>query len=139
MILVIASSTARVTDLHSAAENPNVSVKRSIAARTTHSILGSLRSSTFNNRSPLMRRRPLGPRDRRKVIVGDLRRPLGKIIRGPQIPSQEPHLAGDIGLQQRLAILITERAVHADGCRSRDGSDLPQLLVALLESKNRAA
>src|SRR6266852_129706 len=49
MMLVNASSTARVMERQSEAEKPNTSVKRSSAPRTTQSSLGSLCSCSFNS------------------------------------------------------------------------------------------
>src|SRR5580704_4009844 len=139
MMLVIASSTARVTDLQSAGENPNVSVKRSIAPRTTHSILGSLRSSTFNSRSRLMRRSvPSYSCGRREVIVRDLRRLFGKIVRGSQICSEKSHVAFDIALQQQFPVFVLEHAMNCDGCCAGYRRYLPQPLTSLFEPTHRA-
>src|SRR5262252_118395 len=51
MMLVTASSTARVTDRHSRSEKPIISVNRSIAPRTTDSNSGLLGNSSFSSKS----------------------------------------------------------------------------------------
>ncbi len=51
-MLVRASSTARVIDLHCTAGKPRVSVKRSTAPRATESNLGLLYSAKINNGPP---------------------------------------------------------------------------------------
>src|SRR6202011_3130912 len=50
MMLVRASSTARVTERQSEAEKPSTSVKRSSAPRTTLSSLGSLCNCSFKSK-----------------------------------------------------------------------------------------
>src|SRR5262245_41363252 len=109
MMLVIASSTARVMDRHSAAANPNVSVSRSIAPRMTHNIFGSLRNSSFSNSSRLMRRLVpcqhtlSGAPGGRKIIMRQLRRLLREVVRRLQVRSKKSHLAVDVALEQRLS------------------------------------
>ena len=51
MMLVTASSTARVTDRHSCSEKPILSVNRSIAPRTAQSNSGLLGNSSFSSKS----------------------------------------------------------------------------------------
>src|ERR1700731_2666610 len=58
MILVRASSTARVTERQSEAEKPSTSVKRSSAPRTTHSSLGSLCSCSLSSKPSCNAGRP---------------------------------------------------------------------------------
>src|SRR5579859_6982187 len=59
MMLVRASSTARVTERQSEAEKPSTSVKRSRAPRTTQSSLGSLCKCSFKSRPSRNAGRPL--------------------------------------------------------------------------------
>src|SRR5436309_9662686 len=62
IMLVSASSTARVTALQSSGENPNDSVNRSIAPRTAQSNAGLLGNSSLSSKLPselLLRSLPL--------------------------------------------------------------------------------
>jgi hypothetical protein len=94
-MLVIASSTARVIDLHCTAENPRVSVRRSTAPRTTESSLGLLYSANINKRPP--RCPDLCPRSlfvvgRGKVFMRDMGGLLGEIVGRFEIPAKEADL-----------------------------------------------
>src|SRR5258708_1055894 len=101
-MLVTASSTARVIDLHSTAVNPSVSGRRSTAPRTAESNLGLLYSGSINNRPPRcpdVRSWSLLTGEWGKVFMCDIGGLLGEVVGSSEISAKEPDLAVYIPLQ----------------------------------------
>src|SRR5882672_3363821 len=140
-MLVRASSTARVMDLHSTAGNPSVSVRRSTAPRTTESNLGLLYSASINNRPPRcpdVRSWSLLTGGRGKIFMCNIGGLLGEVVGGSEISAKEPDLAVYIPLEERRSVGPRELTMNCDGRGPGNGYYLPGLLAACLESPNGA-
>src|SRR5260370_32119364 len=92
-MLIRASSTARVMDLHSVSGKPRVSERRSTAPRTTQNSIGLLRSASISSQPP----RGLDSGSwsllaigRRKVFMCDMGGFLGEVGGHFEIPAKEP-------------------------------------------------
>src|SRR6266581_4016132 len=113
-MLVRASSTARVIDLHCAMGNPRVSVRRSTVPRTTDSHLGLLYRASINNRPP---RYPsflscsLLATGHGKVFVCDMRGLLGEVVGCFEVAAKEPDLAVYILLEKGRPLRARELAM----------------------------
>src|ERR1700757_3476573 len=139
-MLVRASSTARVIDLHCATGNPRVSVRRSTAPRTTDSHLGWLYRASINNRPPRypgVRSWSLLDSGRRKVFICDMRGLLGEVVGSSEISAKEPDLAVYILLQERRSVRPRKLTMDCDGRGAGDGCYLSGALAAGLEAPNR--
>src|SRR6266496_2094779 len=140
-MLVRASSTARVIDLHCAMGNPRVSVRRSTVPRTTDSHLGLLYSASINNRPP---RYPgflswsLLATGRGKVFICDMSGLLGEVVGCFEVAAKEPDLAVNILLEKGRSVRARELAMDRDGCGAGNGCYLPGPLAARLEAATRA-
>src|SRR6266403_1314682 len=140
-MLVRASSTARVIDLHSTAGNPSVSVRRSTAPRTTESNLGLLYSATINNRPPRcpdVRSWSLLTGGRGKIFMCNIGGLLGEVVGGSEISAKEPDLAVYIPLEERRSVGPRELTMNREGRGPGNGCYLPGLLAACFESPNCA-
>src|SRR5258708_39515752 len=140
-MLVRASSTARVMDLHTTAGNPSVSVRRSTAPRTTESNLGLLYSASINNRPPRcpdVRSWSLLTGGRGKIFMCNIGGLLGEVVGGSEISAKEPDLAVYIPLEERRSVGPRELTMNRDGRGPGNGCYLPGLLAACLESPNCA-
>src|SRR5258707_15046264 len=116
-MLVRASSTARVIDLHSTAGNPSVSVRRPTAPRTTESNLGLLYSASINNRPPRCPDVPscsLLTGGRGKVFMCDIGRLIGEVVGSSENSPKEPDLAVYIPIQERRSVGPAERTMNRD-------------------------
>src|SRR5260370_38063848 len=140
-MLVRASSTARVIDLHCAMGNPRVSVRRSTVPRTTDSHVGLLCSASINNRPP---RYPsflscsLLPTGHEKVFICDMSGLLGEVVGCFEVAAKEPDLAVYILLEKGRSLRARELAMDCDGRGAGNGGHLPSPLAARLEAPNRA-
>src|SRR6266404_9150603 len=95
-MFVRASSTARVIDLHCSTGNPRASARRSTAARTTDSHLGSLYRANINKRpprSPAFRSWSLLAAGSGKIFVCDIGSLPGEVVGSSEISAKEPDLA----------------------------------------------
>ena len=63
---------------------------------------------------------------------------LGKVVRGLEIPAEEPDLAVYILFEQRCSVQPGELAMNGDGGRASDGCHLSGPLTARLETSNCA-
>src|SRR5258706_5640035 len=140
-MLVRASSTARVIDLHCSTGNPRTSAKRSTAARATDSHLGLLYRVSINNRPP----RSTGflswsllATGREKVFVCDMRGLLGEVVGCFEVAAKEPDLAVYILRDKGRSVRARELAMDCDGRGAGNGGHLPSPLAARLEAPNRA-
>src|SRR5882757_4153272 len=140
-MLVRASSTARVIDLHCSTGNPRTSAKRSTAARATDSHLGLLYRVSINNRPPRdpgLRSWSLLAAGHGKVFVCDMRGLLGEVVGCFEVAAKEPDLAVYIPLEKGRSVWARELAMDRDGCGAGNGGYLPGPLAARLEAPNRA-
>src|SRR5882724_8265280 len=140
-MLVRASSTARVIDLHCSTGNPTTSAKRSTAARATDSHLGLLYRVSINNRPPRdpgLRSWSLLATGRGKVFICDMRGLLGEVVGCLKVAAKEPNLAVNILLEKERSVRARELAMNRDGCGAGNGCYLPGPLAARLEAPNRA-
>src|SRR6266849_3081360 len=140
-MLVRASSTARVIDLHCAMGNPSVSVRRSTVPRTTDSHLGLLYSASINNRPP---RYPgflswsLLTTGRGKVFICDMSGLLGEVVGCFEVAAKEPDLTVYIPLEKGRSLRARELAMDRDGRGAGNSGHLPGPLAARFEAPNRA-
>src|SRR5882672_1698072 len=140
-MLVRASSTARVIDLHCSTGNPTTSAKRSTAARATDSHLGLLYRVSINNRPPRdpgLRSWSLLATGRGKVFICDMRGLLGEVVGCFEVAAKEPDLAAYILLKKGRSVRAREPAMDRDGRGSGNGGHLPGPLAARFEAPNRA-
>src|SRR6266481_5371815 len=140
-MLVRASSTARVIDLHCSTGNPRTSARRSTAARATDSHLGLLYRASINNRPPRypgLRSWSLLSTGRGKVFICDMRGLLGEVVGCLKVAAKEPDLAVNILLEKGRSVWARELAMDRDGCGAGNGCYLPGPLAARLEGTNRA-
>src|SRR5260370_493886 len=120
MMLVNASSTARVMERQSEAEKPNTSVKRSSAPRTTQSSLGSLCRCSFNSTPSLAIGTP-SPSGCREGITGftceggfAVTRALAfRATEFPELRFQAPQLRGWLTARGRIVWMSENKAVAA--------------------------
>src|SRR5258708_31970169 len=140
-MLVRASSTARVIDLHCALWNARTSDRRSPAARATDSPLGLLYRASINNRPPRypgLRSWSLLATGRGKVFVCDMRGLVGEVVGCFEVAAKEPDLAVYILLEKGRSVRARELAMDRDGRGAGNGGHLPGPLAARLEAPNRA-
>src|SRR6266850_7475027 len=140
-MLVRASSTARVIDLHCSTGNPRTSARRSTVARATDSHLGLLYRASINNRPfryPGLRFWSLLVTGRGKVFVCDMCGLLGEVVGCLKVAAKEPDLAVNIPLEKGRSVWARELAMDRDGCGAGNGGHLPGPLAARFEAPNRA-
>src|SRR5271167_4258905 len=141
MIFVSASSTPSTTARHSDSENPSLSASCPSAPRTTQRVSGLLRNSIF--KSKLRRSTRTFSSDSgsfwcREIVMSQFRRFFCEIVGGPEVRSEERHLAVQVMLQERLAVLVHKLAVNVDRRLARDRGHIALHLAALLEAPYRA-
>src|SRR6266699_5441445 len=139
-MLVRASSTARVIDLHCPTGHPSSSARRSTAARATDSHLGLLYRASINRppRYPGLRSWSLLPTGRGKVFICDMRGLLGEVVGCLKVAAKEPDLAVYILLEKGRSLRARELAMDRDGRGAGNGGHLPGPLAARFEAPNRA-
>src|SRR6266705_4471321 len=139
-MLVRASSTARVIDLHCAMGNPRFWVRRSTVPRTADSHLGLLYMVSINNRPPRypgLRSWSLLATGRGKVFICDMRGLLGEVVGCFEVAAKEPDLAVNILLEKGRSVWARELAMDRDACGAGNGCYLPGSLAARFEAPNR--
>src|SRR6266404_3859020 len=140
-MLVRASSTARVIDLHCALGNPKASVSRSTAPRTTESSLGLLYMANISKRPPRgpdLWRRSLLAVGRGKVFTCDMGGLFGEIVGSFEIPAKKANLSVHIPLQECVSVRSRELTMNADGRCAGNRCYLPGPFATRLKASNGA-